>query len=171
MVGAANGPCPLGALWAVSHTGPMIELTLAQCERILAEEPTAFVACLSEGEPYVAPMSYVINGGDICFRTGRGRRTEALAVDPRVCVAVSRSADDGGWDSVILWGEARAVEDPDRESEIIADLLRKYGESGFEIAVNQHLPVDKPVYAVTPDRMSGRTSGGGLSPSTHPGRL
>jgi nitroimidazol reductase NimA-like FMN-containing flavoprotein (pyridoxamine 5'-phosphate oxidase superfamily) len=149
----------------------MIELTLEQCEQILAEEPTAFVACLSEGEPYVAPMSYVIDSGDVCFRTGRGRRTEALAANPRVCVAVSRSADDGSWQSVILWGEARLVEDPGRESEIIAGLLHKYGESGFEIAAGQHLPVEKPVYAVTPDRVSGRASGGGLSPSTHPGRL
>jgi uncharacterized protein len=149
----------------------MIDLDAEQCMRVLEKASTAYVACLSEGEPYVTPMSYAIDDGELCFRTSIGRRTEALAEDPQVCVAVDETTDDGGWDSVLVWGKARRVSDEQREARIIAALLHKYGESGLQVSATQRLPIERPVYAVSIDRMSGRSSGGGLSPTTHPGRL
>lgn len=148
----------------------MIELTREECDRVLAEADTVYVACLANGEPYVTPMSFVVIDEAVCFRTGKGKRSDALEADPRVCIVADITTADGGWRSVIIWGEAERV-DQDRETDVIAALLHKYGESGFEVSAAQHLPVERPVYAVTPERMSGRSSGSLLSPETHPGRF
>jgi nitroimidazol reductase NimA-like FMN-containing flavoprotein (pyridoxamine 5'-phosphate oxidase superfamily) len=148
----------------------MIELSQDECDRVLDQADTAYVACLADGEPYVTPMSFVLIDGAVCFRTGEGKRSRALATDPRVCIVADITTDDGGWRSVIIWGEAELV-DGDREADVIAALLHKYGESGFEISATQHLPVKRPVYSVAATRMSGRSSGSLLSPETHPGRF
>jgi nitroimidazol reductase NimA-like FMN-containing flavoprotein (pyridoxamine 5'-phosphate oxidase superfamily) len=148
----------------------MIELTAEECDLVLAEAETAYVACLADGEPYVTPMSFVVIDGAVCFRTGEGRRSAALGLDPRVCLVADVGTPDGGWRSVIVWGEAELVED-ERAVDVIAALLHKYGESGFEVSASQHLPVNHPIYAVNPTRVTGRSSGSGLSPETHPGRF
>lgn len=148
----------------------MIELERDECERILREAPTAYVACISDGEPYVTPMSFAYVEGDILFRTREGKRTEALAADPRVCVVVDLATPTGGWESVIAWGEATPADDH-TAAEAIAALIRKYGGSGFEVSSDQRLPVERPVYRIRLSRMSGRSSGAGLGPETHPGRL
>jgi nitroimidazol reductase NimA-like FMN-containing flavoprotein (pyridoxamine 5'-phosphate oxidase superfamily) len=148
----------------------MIELTDEECGRVLAEADTAYVACLADGEPYVTSMSFVVVDGAVCFRTGEGKRSHALDVDPRVCIVADVATDDGGWRSVIIWGEAEQI-DGDRAAEVIAALLHKYRESGFEVSPSQHLPVKRPVYAVAPTRMTGRSSGSLLAPETHPGRF
>jgi nitroimidazol reductase NimA-like FMN-containing flavoprotein (pyridoxamine 5'-phosphate oxidase superfamily) len=148
----------------------MVDLTPSECEDVLADAATAYVACLADGEPYVTPMSFVLVDGAVCFRTGEGRRSEALDEDPRVCIVADIATEDGGWKSVIVWGEAEPIHG-DREADVIAALLRKYGESGFEVAPMQHLPVNRPTYAVTPTRMSGRSSGSLLGPEARPGRF
>ncbi|MDX1691253.1 MAG: pyridoxamine 5'-phosphate oxidase family protein, partial [Acidimicrobiia bacterium] len=91
----------------------MDELSIEQSERILAEQRVAHLGLVDDGEPYVTPLSYVVLDGDVYYRTGPGRRHDALASDPRVCVEVTRN-DDAGWVSVIFWGEARVVGGPGR---------------------------------------------------------
>ncbi|MDX1690034.1 MAG: pyridoxamine 5'-phosphate oxidase family protein, partial [Acidimicrobiia bacterium] len=105
-------------------------------------------------------------------RPGPGRRHAALASDPRVCVLVTRK-DDAGWVSVILWGVARVVDDPARQAQVVEALLDKYHDEPLigiarpgELRSEDHI-----VMAITPERMTGRSSGGGWSSATRPGRL
>jgi len=150
----------------------MIELNADQCREILEQGRVAHIAQIDGGAPYVTPMSYVMLGGDLVFRTGEGRRLEALRRDPRVCVEVSRPREDTGWESVMVRGRARFVTDSRLEEEAIAALLAKYhGESALGFSVPAVYPEERPVVAVTPEETTGRASGGGLSAATRPGRL
>ena len=150
----------------------MDELSIEQSERILAEQRVAHLGLVDDGEPYVTPLSYVVLDGDVYYRTGPGRRHDALASDPRVCVEVTRN-DDAGWVSVIFWGEARVVDDPARHAQVVEALLDKYHDEPLigiarpgELRSEDHI-----VMAITPERMTGRSSGGGWSSATRPGRL
>ncbi|MCU0282008.1 MAG: pyridoxamine 5'-phosphate oxidase family protein [Acidimicrobiia bacterium] len=150
----------------------MIELTPGECRAVLEAGRVAHIAQIDGGEPYVTPMSFVVLGGDLVFRTGAGRRLAALRSDPRVCVEVSRPREDAGWESVLVWGRARLVDDPRLEAEAVAALLAKYHtESALGFSAPAVYPEERPVVAITPEKITGRASGGGLSAATRPGRL
>jgi hypothetical protein len=150
----------------------MIELTPEECRDLLEDGRVAHIAQVDRGEPYVTPMSYVMLRGDLCFRSGPGRRLDALRRDPRVCVEVSRPRADGGWESVVFRGTARLVDDTALEAEAIAALLAKYhSETALGFSAPAVFPEERPVLAITPEQVTGRASGGGLSAATRPGRL
>jgi nitroimidazol reductase NimA-like FMN-containing flavoprotein (pyridoxamine 5'-phosphate oxidase superfamily) len=149
----------------------MIDLSSEECARVLEEGRIAHVGCISEGRPYVTPMSYVVIGGDVCFRTGPGRRVDALRTDPRVCIEVTIAHEDDDWESVLFWGEGRFVTDATLEADVIAALLHKYDASPLGIGAPRILPRENPVIAVTPEDLTGRASRAGMGGATRPGRL
>ena len=150
----------------------MIDLTADECERILAEGRVAHIACSSEGQPYVTPMSYVIVDGDFYFRTGTGRRDDAIRANPRCCIDVTILREGEAWESVVFWGDARFIDDPEERSSVVAALLSKYhSDSAMGSPSPSTLPVEHPIVAITPESVTGRASGGGLTSKTRPGRL
>lgn len=109
---------------------------------------------------------------DFFFRTVEGRRLEALRHNPASCVAVSHSTNDGGWQSVVFWGDAEVVEDAPVEAAVIAALLRKYdSEAAFAFSTAEIIPRQRSVVRIRPVRLSGRSSGEGLTTRIRPGRL
>ena len=152
-----------------------MELTETKCRMLLEAEAVGHMGTLSEGEPYVTPLSYVIVGDEIRFRTAPGRRLQSIAESPRVCIEVSRTvADTGAWESVIVWGTARILDDPAGEAETVQKLLAKYkdtAESVLAFSAPQFAAAEPVVVAVTIEHMSGRSSGSGLGPGLRPGRL
>jgi nitroimidazol reductase NimA-like FMN-containing flavoprotein (pyridoxamine 5'-phosphate oxidase superfamily) len=150
----------------------MEDLTAEQCLKVLEEGTVAHLAVVSDGEPYVTPLSYVIIDGDLLFRTVPGRRIDALAADPHVCVEVTTTKEDGGWESIVFWGEARFVEDDRIHADVVAALLAKYHtESALGFSSPSVFPEERTLVAITPERMTGRASGEGFSAPTRPGRL
>ncbi|HSM02911.1 MAG TPA: pyridoxamine 5'-phosphate oxidase family protein [Acidimicrobiia bacterium] len=149
----------------------MKDLTVDECLRLLDEGRVAHVACIAEGQPYVTPMSYVMLGGLIHFRTALGRRVDALRRDPRLSISVASLGEGGSWRSVLVAGLARIIEDPAVEADVIAALIHKYGESPLAFSRPAVLPKARPVVAVDPSETTGRASGDPLGPGIHPGRV
>lgn len=150
----------------------MIHLTPAECTRILTDGRIAHIACESNNEPYVTPMSFVRIGEEFYFRTGEGRRVDALRAKPRVCIEVTILRESDDWESVIFWGNARFVDDPRERSDVVAALLHKYhAESALSTSTPAPLSGLLPIVAVTPEDITGRASGGGFTAKTRPGRL
>ena len=150
----------------------MIDLTQEEAQRVLEQGRVGHIACLSQGELYVTPMSYVVLDGVFYFRTGEGRRIEALREDPNVCVEVTILREGNAWDSALFWGKAEFVEDVDHRSEIVQAILHKYHEDNpFGSSTPSHVAQMPPIVAIHPERITGRSSGGGLSGKTRPGRL
>lgn len=150
----------------------VIDLSAEECARVLSEGRIAHIGCNSQGEPYVTPMSYVVVDGDLYFRTGPGRRTEALRSDPRSCVEITILREGDAWESVMFWGDARFIEDPDQQARVVGELLRKYhSESALGSSSPSILPAEHPIVVITPESLTGRASGGGLGSKTRPGRL
>lgn len=140
---------------------------------VLAAQHVAHIGVVANGEPYVSPISFAVIGDELFFRTGLGRRLRAILDHPRVCIEASVT-DDQGWDSVIVWGDAYQIEDPQKQAEIIEALLEKYSESiDSVLSFSRPSPVadDSSVVGVPLSDVSGRTSGRGLDPALRPGRL
>ena len=154
----------------------MADLSPEQCARLLAASHVGHLGVVDGADPYVTPLSYALIDDRIYFRTGPGRRTDALRANPRACFEVS-SHDEatGEWESVIVWGEAEEVDDDHTIQEVIAALLAKYrealgsplshGDAGFAMANHD------VIFAIPVDLVTGRSSGSYFGVRTRPGRL
>lgn len=154
----------------------MEPLTREQALDLLSSRPVAHLGVVRDGRPYVTPMSFVVDGDRILFRTMAGEKLDGLKANPFVCIEVaSYDEQTGDWASAIVKGEATEVEDQDVQSLTTSLLFRKYGDvlgsplsRGGGMQPIQGLP---HVIQVTIDEVSGMSSGSGWSTRTRPGRL
>ncbi len=152
----------------------MDEMNSVEAAAKLESFDVAHIGTAAEGVPYVTPISFVVLGNELLFRTAGGKRMRAIRSHPLVCVEASRWNPDGNWESVIATGEAYVVDDPHREADVVAALLDKYRdatESALAHAGPSPLASPPITVAVPLTEITGRTSGSGLNPRSRPGRL
>ena len=153
----------------------MEQTTPERAKGFLDESAVAHLGVVSNGEPYVTPMSFVVEGDRILFRTKPGKRYEAMLENPTVSIEVSTfDQDSGNWTSVIIKGTARPVSDDETIALTVQLLLRKYESVlGSPLARGgiQPLASFPHVVEVSIDEITGMTSGGFSAVRTRPGRL
>lgn len=153
----------------------MDELTADECRALLERSSVAHLAVVEESRPYVSPVSYMVVNDQICLRTGPGRRMDAIRANPHVCIEVSRFDDDtGDWESVIAWGEAFEIGDPQLAEQVVSDLIHKYRDViGSPLSRGGGPPTPKPaiLVGVPMETITGRSSGKFFSIQSRPGRL
>ncbi len=147
----------------------------AEAFQFLEHEMVAHLGVIDDGKPYVTPMSFVLDGRRLLFRTKPGKRFEAIEEDPNVCVEVSRFDDEtGDWVSVVVKGTAVERTDEPTTSHAVEMLLEKYAEVlGSPLGTGGLQPMASfpHVLEVSIDEITGMTSGRGFSYRTRPGRL
>ena len=154
----------------------MDELSLERGRQVLEDGLVGHLGVISEGEPYVAPISYVVVNGRICFKTGPGRRAEAIRSSPRVCFETSHvDQSTGYWESVVVWGDAGEITDAFEAQTVISALVAKYrpvmgsplspGPNDMGLG-EADIVIGLPIETIT-----GRTSGSFFHIATRPGRL
>jgi nitroimidazol reductase NimA-like FMN-containing flavoprotein (pyridoxamine 5'-phosphate oxidase superfamily) len=155
--------------------GPVDTLSRERCEALLEEAHVAHMGVVTDEGPYVTPISYVFFGTQIAFRTAPGRRTEALRVDPRVCVEVSTYVEaTGDWESVIAMGTARVLQDDQAREQLVVDALFDKYRNAYDNLLSLPAglgPGTRFIVVIDVSEISGRCSGGYLQPRTRPGRL
>ena len=89
----------------------MERLTREEAKELLEGQPVAhFGVVMEDGRPYVTPMSFVLDGDRILFRTMEGEKLEGIRSNPSVCIEVSTYDEEtGDWASAIVTGEAEEV--------------------------------------------------------------
>lgn len=155
----------------------MDALTRDEALQILIDEPVAHLGVISNGVPYVTPMSFVIADERVRFRTMAGRKLDAIRANPAVSIEASRYDEEtGAWVSVIVEGKAHLADDDESRQETIALLFAKYenvigsplaGGGGGLLPLGAHAHViEVPI-----DRIAGMSSGRGIHVRTKPGRM
>ena len=150
-------------------------LSREEALELLAGAPVAHLGLISEGTPYVTPMSFVVDRDRILFRTTAGKKLYALRQEPNVCVEASQfDPESGEWASVIVTGKAFEVDDRRTGAHAVELLYAKYSDAlGDPLSRGglQPLPGIPHVIEVTIEEISGMSSGRGFRPRTRPGRL
>ena len=151
---------------------PMSE---AAARQFLEKAPVAHVGVIDAGAPYVSPMSFVVEGNTIMFRTMPGRRLSAIKVNPAVSIEACRFDEESGdWASVIVTGKARLADDDASRQLVLSKLFEKYRDVlGSPLSRGGPQPMASlPHFVVVEiEEMSGMTSSGLFSMRTRPGRL
>jgi nitroimidazol reductase NimA-like FMN-containing flavoprotein (pyridoxamine 5'-phosphate oxidase superfamily) len=156
----------------------MESLTRDEALEILTGEYVAHLGVVSNGAPYVTPMSFVVDGDRILFRTMAGRKLDAIKSNPTVCIEVSRYDEEtGDWVSVIVEGDAHLLADDATETRqaIVALIFDKYEKViGSPLSAGGGLlPLGgyPQVIEVPIGRIAGMASGRGMHARTKPGRM
>jgi nitroimidazol reductase NimA-like FMN-containing flavoprotein (pyridoxamine 5'-phosphate oxidase superfamily) len=143
---------------------------------ILASQPVAHLGIVIDGQPYVTPMSFVMDGERLLFRTMAGMKLDGIRANPAVCIETAEyNPDTGDWVSVIVRGTARLVDDPETRQGIVARLFEKYEKvmasplsGGGGLTPLGGTPY---VIVVRIDDITGMSSGRGMRVRTKPGRM
>ena len=139
-----------------------------EAEELLRTAPFAYVAVSDTDGPYVVPISFAFEApgdgtdeaagpdgalGRLYLHTGPGKKSEALARDPRVCVTVathvtfsqgSSPCEDGfGYRSVLVTGRARLLDDESDRERALRSIVAKHDPAAAA------LPFDSGVLAQT----------------------
>lgn len=143
---------------------------------ILAVQPVAHLGIVVDGAPYVTPMSFVLDGERVLFRTMAGEKLDGIRANPAVCIETADyNPETGDWVSVIVRGLARLVDDPGTSRELIALLYDKYEKvMGSPLSGGGGLmPLGGIPYVIEVriDEITGMSSGRGIQVRTKPGRL
>lgn len=154
----------------------MERLSREEALELLENQPVAHLGVVRDGRSYVTPMSFVLDGEVILFRTMAGEKLDAIKANPFVCIEVS-SYDEasGDWVSAIVSGEASEVLDDDVKAKTTSLLFSKYADvlgsplsRGGGMRPLQGFP---HVIQVVIEEISGMTAGSAWSARTRPGRL
>lgn len=89
-------------------------LSYEECRGLLERQPVGRVGFVQDGSPVILPINYVLDGGSIVFRSGRGSKLESALMSRPVCVEVDswNVVEHTGW-SVLAKGLAEHVIDGD----------------------------------------------------------
>jgi nitroimidazol reductase NimA-like FMN-containing flavoprotein (pyridoxamine 5'-phosphate oxidase superfamily) len=87
------------------------EMSQEEIARLLGRGWYGHLGCARDGHPYVVPMSYAYDGGDLYFFTTEGTKTEFIAANREVCFQVEEVESAESWQSVMLTGRAELLSD------------------------------------------------------------
>jgi len=85
------------------------DMTPKEMEVLLARVGFGHLGCAREGRPYVLPMHYAYDAGNIYFFTTEGMKTSYIDTNPEVCFQVEEVRDYSQWQSVVVVGRAERL--------------------------------------------------------------
>lgn len=84
----------------------------SECIDLLAAERLGRLACSRDGQPYIVPVSFALDGHHLYSFSLIGQKIEWMRENPAVCVQVDSLRQHADWSSVVVNG--RFEELPDR---------------------------------------------------------
>ncbi|MBN1401107.1 MAG: pyridoxamine 5'-phosphate oxidase family protein [Anaerolineae bacterium] len=110
----------------------------AEIEAIIAEARVCHLGLCDGAEPYVVPVSFGYLDGSVYIHSARqGRKLDLLRRNPQACVEFAledalrqgeRACDWGlSYRSVIGWGRAALIEDPEAKAAGLNAIMAHYG--------------------------------------------
>jgi nitroimidazol reductase NimA-like FMN-containing flavoprotein (pyridoxamine 5'-phosphate oxidase superfamily) len=115
-----------------------------ECERTLKGSCTGILVMCHDEEPYAVPINHAYSDGRLYFHcAATGRKLDMIRANPNVCYVVNRYFGDlsdftdgvrchGNWESVIAYGKARVIDDPDELRDAFSKFMAYYSPTAFE---------------------------------------
>jgi uncharacterized protein len=142
-----------------------------EMEAIIGKCQSCCIAMVDpEGKPYVIPMNFGYQDDVIYFHGAqKGKKVDVLRNNPDVCVVFSTDHElryvneevACSWSmryrSVIVYGKAEFVEDPDEKVRCLNIIMANYSDRKFEY--NDPAIREVMVFKVKAERMDGRVYG------------
>jgi nitroimidazol reductase NimA-like FMN-containing flavoprotein (pyridoxamine 5'-phosphate oxidase superfamily) len=123
-----------------------------------------------DGWPYVVPNLFVVHDGKVYFHTtaAKGHTRTNIEANPRVCIEVDEPGfvfpygekapceTSVGFESVILFGTCRIIDEPDEKIRFFERFMAKYADPSWERPPVWPLLHATTVYEVTVEQITGK---------------
>ena len=86
----------------------------------------ARLGCIVNGEPYVVPITCLLQNNYLYSHSLNGMKIAALRENPRACVQVDEIDSELSWRSAIAFGKYEEVTNPDERAEVLNKLFRLF---------------------------------------------
>ena len=141
------------------------ELTDDEIIELLKSAGYGHLGCSRGNEPYVVPIHFAFDDGEIFVYTTEGKKYEIIKQNPRVCLQAEEVIDNQHWQSVIVDGEAtQIIDETERERAmklilaVNSTLTPAVSVRWLDSWVRENIEV---IYRIHPLEMSGRRSSTG----------
>ena len=141
------------------------EMSSKEIHELLGKIGYGHLGFIHEGGPYVMPMHYYLEGGEIYLFTTEGMKTHDIDASPEICLQVEEIINAPfHWRSVIVTGQAKRLTEK-AEIARVQKLIEEVNPT-LSPAINRTW-IDSwgraeiiAIYWVYPSEMSGRTTDG-----------
>jgi nitroimidazol reductase NimA-like FMN-containing flavoprotein (pyridoxamine 5'-phosphate oxidase superfamily) len=132
-----------------------------QAHNLLQSESVGRLGCIVEGEPYVVPISYFLEGNSLYSHSLVGTKINALRENPRACIQVDKIESALRWTSVLAFGTFEELTDQAERHRVITKLLYFFPlltpvESTMALDAG---PTEVVVFRINIDKLTGVTEG------------
>jgi hypothetical protein len=93
------------------------EMTLEECHTELTRAKFGRLACSRANQPYIVPIRFVFDQGDVYSFSMLGQKVEWMRANPLVCLQVDRVTGADDWTSVLVFGRYDELQEPDDHTE------------------------------------------------------
>lgn len=83
------------------------------------------LGCVNKDEPYVLPINYMYEDGDLYMHALPGLKIQAMQENPKICLQVDEVKDDYNWRSVIAFGEYEEINVPEEREQIMNAIFQR----------------------------------------------
>lgn len=136
------------------------EMTDLQIAELLQRTGYGHLACSVDDRPYLVPVHFAYDSGEIVIYTTEGKKSQIIAKNPAVCLQAEEVTDDQNWQSVIVNGTARSITST-KEREAALELISAINPTltpavsirWLDNWVRENIEV---VYRIKPEHTSGR---------------
>ncbi len=141
------------------------EMTTQECRGLLTASRVGRLACVSEEQPYVVPISFVYENGNIYSFSLVGHKIWAMRKHPKVCLEVDAVLSPRSWWSVVVFGRYEELSEAGHwrdERDHAWSLLQKARPNWWEPGCETPDSVDKVAlpphifFRITIEQISGR---------------
>jgi nitroimidazol reductase NimA-like FMN-containing flavoprotein (pyridoxamine 5'-phosphate oxidase superfamily) len=94
--------------------------------KLFADAKVVRLGCIENGEPYVVPISCLLEDNYLYSHSLNGTKINALRENPRACVQVDEIESALSSRSAIAFGRYEEITDPDARAEILNKLFRLF---------------------------------------------
>src|SRR5687768_5884955 len=100
------------------------DLSESEITEILARVGYGHLACSRDDRPYVVPIQYVYEDGEIFIYTTEGKKFDIISRNPKVCLQVEEVINNMQWQSVIVDGVAEQLTSGNEQDRSLKLILR-----------------------------------------------
>ena len=93
------------------------KLTPEECKSILLQATVARLACALDNQPYVVPIYFAYEDGNLYALSTLGQKIEWMRANPKVCVQVDEIQSHEQWASVVVNGRYQELREPQYSEE------------------------------------------------------
>lgn len=87
------------------------ELTREECLEVLNRNTLGRLACVQDGQPYIVPVSFNLDGAYIYGFATIGQKVRWMRVNPLICLEVEEITHRTDWTTVLAFGSYEELTD------------------------------------------------------------